>query len=351
MKKRAYFLFFGNCVIVKGANRSLLIDLQSSRYKAVPNLLVDILKENKVRTLEEIKSDNEHQYDEGIDTYINFFLDDDWGFITAKPEYFPNLSLEWDYPGLISNSIIDIRSEIPDYLSDALKELDTLGCEAVQFRLYGSINPEVLSTINRYISTLTFTYIEVFLKFDDNIIHFIKANAHGFIRFRGFYFYNSPENKTVLLKDNAGTSLTTMRYQKEVMDIHSCGKVELAAFVPDLMLFTESQKHNTCLNRKISIDINGEIKNCPSMLRSYGNIRDTTLIEAIEKAGFKELWYIHKDQIEICKDCEFRHVCTDCRAFIEEPGNIYSKPAKCSYDPYTSTWGDENLTNNPLYGR
>ena len=87
------------------------------------------------------------------------------------------------------------------------------------------------------------------------------------------------------------------------------------------------------------------------MTKNYGNIRDTTLREAIEKQGFKDVWYIHKDQIEVCKDCEFRHICTDCRANIQDPNNIYSKPAKCSYDPYTATWGAENPTNNPLHGQ
>jgi SPASM domain peptide maturase of grasp-with-spasm system len=132
---------------------------------------------------------------------------------------------------------------------------------------------------------------------------------------------------------------------------HYCGAISQYNFSSTLETFTESQKHNTCLNRKISIDVNGKIKNCPSMTKSYGNIKDTTLAEALEKPGFKDMWYIHKDQIEVCKDCEFRHICTDCRAFIKDPNNIYSKPAKCSYDPYTATWGKENPTNNPLHGK
>jgi hypothetical protein len=74
------------------------------------------------------------------------------------------------------------------------------------------------------------------------------------------------------------------------------------------------------------------------MERSFGNIKDTTLQEAIEKPGFKELWFIHKDQIDVCKDCEFRHMCTDCRCFIKDPGNIYSQPAKCTYNPYICKW-------------
>lgn len=128
-----------------------------------------------------------------------------------------------------------------------------------------------------------------------------------------------------------------------------CGNISPNNFMQNLKMFSESQKYNTCLNRKISLDINGEIKNCPSMTKGYGSIKNTTLEEALIKPGFKDMRYIHKDQIEICKDCEFRHICTDCRAYIQDPNNIYSKPAKCSYDPYTATWGEANPTNNPLY--
>jgi hypothetical protein len=54
--------------------------------------------------------------------------------------------------------------------------------------------------------------------------------------------------------------------------------------------------------------------------------------------GFKDAWSINKDEILVCRDCEFRYICSDCRVFIEDPHNIYSKPAKCKYDPYSATW-------------
>jgi SPASM domain peptide maturase of grasp-with-spasm system len=87
--------------------------------------------------------------------------------------------------------------------------------------------------------------------------------------------------------------------------------------------------------------VNGEIKNCPSLSRSFGNIKDTTIAEAIAKPGFKDLWSIRKDDIDVCKDCEFRYMCTDCRAFIKDPDNIYSQPAKCTYNPYIAKWQGE----------
>jgi SPASM domain peptide maturase of grasp-with-spasm system len=103
-------------------------------------------------------------------------------------------------------------------------------------------------------------------------------------------------------------------------------------------MFTESQRHNSCLNRKLSVDARGEIRNCPSMERSFGNVRDTSLHSALLHRDFRELWALNKDQVEVCKDCEFRYICVDCRAYIVNPDDRHSKPAKCGYDPYTATW-------------
>ena len=85
------------------------------------------------------------------------------------------------------------------------------------------------------------------------------------------------------------------------------------------------------------IDSSGYIKNCPSMEQHYGHISYTSLISVANKSQFKLFWDISKDKIEVCKDCEFRHICTDCRAYTLSDKSIYAKPSKCSYDPYTAS--------------
>jgi SPASM domain peptide maturase of grasp-with-spasm system len=88
----------------------------------------------------------------------------------------------------------------------------------------------------------------------------------------------------------------------------------------------------------VAVDVNGNIKNCLGMCKSHGNVKNISIKEAIKKTDFTKLWHVKKDEIAICKDCEFRHICTDCRAFTEDPEDIYSKPLKCGYDPYTGEW-------------
>lgn len=83
---------------------------------------------------------------------------------------------------------------------------------------------------------------------------------------------------------------------------------------------------------------------------SFGNIKYNSLEESVIRSGFKKYWNLTKDHIEVCKDCEFRYICTDCRAYTErthfEKELDISKPLKCGYDPYTCQW--EEWAKNPL---
>ncbi|MDQ1098727.1 SPASM domain peptide maturase of grasp-with-spasm system [Chryseobacterium sp. SORGH_AS909] len=86
------------------------------------------------------------------------------------------------------------------------------------------------------------------------------------------------------------------------------------------------------------------------MSRNFGNIKNISLEEAVNHKDFKQYWNLTKDSIEVCKDCELRYVCTDCRAYTEQThtkdGLDISKPLKCGYDPYTGTW--KEWSTNPL---
>lgn len=134
------------------------------------------------------------------------------------------------------------------------------------------------------------------------------------------------KNNTIILYSN-----------QEIYSEKCCGNISTDYFNKNIIAFIESKNVNNCLNKKISIDKFGSIKNCPSMKNSFGNIREITLLEVLLKEKFKELWSITKDQILVCKDCEFRYICHDCRAYTQNEEK-YSKPLKCKYNPYEATW-------------
>jgi hypothetical protein len=56
-------------------------------------------------------------------------------------------------------------------------------------------------------------------------------------------------------------------------------------------------------------------------------------------SALQDLWSIDKAQIPVCRDCEFRYGCFDCRALAyKQTGRLRSKPPTCTYDPYSGTW-------------
>ncbi len=57
-----------------------------------------------------------------------------------------------------------------------------------------------------------------------------------------------------------------------------------------------------------------------------------------DKEGFKDLWFIKKDEIDSCKICVYRYMCLDCRVYTSDPSDIYA--LKCKYNVYEEY--DEN---------
>ena len=49
-------------------------------------------------------------------------------------------------------------------------------------------------------------------------------------------------------------------------------------------------------------------------------------------------WARSKDDIDTCRDCEFRYACPNSYTFRSEPDRVGSAPSNCLYDPYAGAW-------------
>ena len=333
---------FANCLPVKGATRQIICDLQKGNFYFIPQGLYEILTAHKGKRIDEIKSFYNNNHDEVIDKYISYLIENELAFFCSNPESFPEIEIKWDYPGHISNAIIEVEQDTLHDFIDMFFQLEKLGTKFLEIRFYYKTSLNKLTEIISLTNESKFRNIDILLEYDSSlelkeIEHFINL----YQRIGKIIIHSVPESHIEKSKN------INIVFTKQVIKNNDCcGQVSVSYFNCNLDMYMESKLHNNCLNRKISINGKGEIKNCPSANKAYGNIQDITLKQAIEKQGFKDYWSINKDQIEICKDCEFRYICTDCRAHLSNPQNIYSKPAKCTYNPYTGIWDDEK--DNPL---
>jgi len=344
MRDNSFLQLYSNIIPVRGFNRSVLLDFQFERLFFVPNEIYDLLTIDYC-DVEVFKKKYKGSLNAGIEKWVDYLIEKNIIHFTGHPEFFPKLDLEFHFSSKISNMIIELSTINFKVLNHKEKILmmEKIGCKALVLNFFDLPANKVINYLDLF-SKSSIDHIELYLNFK-----FLDIEEHDLIekfcenlRIKSTTFYACEEKKTGYeYKDRMQLSfLLTDKINL------NCGVTSIQNSYVNLKLFTESLNHNTCLNRKISIDKDGNIKNCPSMAQSFGNIKDTTLEEALNHPDFKKYWNITKDQIEVCKDCEFRHICTDCRAYIEDPDNQYSKPLKCGYNPYTNVW--EEWSTNPL---
>jgi SPASM domain peptide maturase of grasp-with-spasm system len=332
------FKLYACCVPVRGARRSTVCDLQRGTWRLIPNGLYEILTAHKDRPLGEIKAAYGHAHDATIDQYFASLAQDELGFWCDDPAAFPDIDLTWEAPEPVSNAIVDVDADSAHDFASIFAQLDALGCRALQLRVFCALPLAALERVLRPTDRGRLRGIELVVRhtpeYDDAaLLRLVRA----FPRVYRVTVHSAPESRAV---EAAGDVRIAYRAQSVDSETH-CGEVHAAYFAPTVDGFAEALGHNSCLNRKLSVDQRGEIRNCPSLPDSYGNAATTPLRAAVERPEFRRLWSVTKDQVETCRDCEFRYVCTDCRAYVEASteGGAYPKPAKCAYDPYAARWG------------
>lgn len=343
-----YACLFASCCITKGENRALISDTQRGTFELIPNDMVTFLERAQNHSLNSIFTMYGEDNKDVLESYLDFLLQDEYIFLTdeATKEHFPPLKKQWKSPHIIANAIIDIAtySTTATYYDDIIKQLDTLRCQALQIRSYTTLTIDEITHLVTSVKDMSIESIELYTTYSElltpqalNTLLFEHTKVDTII------VHSAPYTDDI----EVVKGLSTIHFTEEVLvSEQCCGIVSKKYFNPNKDVFMESQFHNTCLNRKISIDKDGFIKNCPSMRNHYGHCSKHTLDEVVHNEKFKVLGNITKDQINVCSSCEFRHVCTDCRAYVEDPSDMYSKPLKCGYSPTTNTW--EAWSENPL---
>ncbi len=345
MSNLRLFRLFAGCIVVKGAKRSAIYDLQRSAIETIPNSLADILTVHKYVPYSELALKLNKDEVTILDSYFNFLLEHEFGFwchSIDEANRFPELTTNWRIPYKISNAILDFDSNRHYDIVSAIKKVIELGVPNIQFRFY---NPFSLGFIDnllqlfKYTSVKSIDFLTQYIDEEDikcdTLDDFCKKN----IRLNRLVFFNSPETRII----NMIEGLTVIKYSKQKMfsDIN-CGNFHHTLFRVNQNMFLESQKYNSCLNKKLGIDRFGNVKNCPSMPYSFGSITNLDIENVIELDLFRFNWFLSKDKIKVCMDCEFRYMCVDCRAFLKSKNESNSKPLKCDYNPYTCKWETES---------
>lgn len=118
---------------------------------------------------------------------------------------------------------------------------------------------------------------------------------------------------------------------------------------------------HSCLAGKITITDKGDILPCIfSRNHIIGNVAEMDLETVLLGSAMQQIWSTTKDSVMVCRDCEYRYVCFDCRPLSEAAarGNadyLHAPYPRCTYNPYTGEWAKGiwkvSETGEPWYDR
>lgn len=342
MDYNKFLYIYPFCFITNGRKYFSIYDSMHKKVHRFDIELYDLAKNLfRSKTIQEILSLYNSNDKEVILSFIQYLLENDMGRFVDNINDFPLLNEDWDSPFKIKRCIIDIRDIWHDF-NRIFSQLSELLCPKIEIRVYRVLKlreiEEIINTFRNYdfeVLFLLFPYDDVLFNKEsiEHLSNLINNNYRVML-----YIYGVTENKEVYINTikekyiPLAYSITTSR--KQITGREDCGVVNYNNFhemsIEEIM---ENKLYNGCLNRLISIDENGLIKNCPSMSINYGNIETVSLVEIYTKDDFRKYWNISNSLIEECQECELRIICLGCRAYLSNPSNFYSKPLKCNYNP------------------
>jgi SPASM domain peptide maturase of grasp-with-spasm system len=253
--------------------------------------------------------------------------------------YMTPLQDQWDSANTLLSAIVDVDETEPDWKM-LIAELDKLQTRFVQVRCFSDlIDRRAAEHILRGLRGTRITRIELLLKWgpewDDEDWKKLFDEFRNLQRVR---LHSAPADNDLLGEVVSDLPLRLVRFEKRPVDsAHHCGTIsEGSLSAPSAWLYSELRHFNGCLNRKVAIRADGQICNCPSMRTTFGS-ELSRLDEIVKSREFQRPWSINKDVIGVCSGCEFRYVCTDCRAYLGDDLST-EKPARCHYDPAAGRW-------------
>lgn len=341
-------VLFPDCKPVEGPVSSAIYDLTRGRISTFPSAYFPFFARFEDESLGTIVGSLEDDDREGFAAFLGFLRDNEYVTLVDDRAQFPEIASTWDEPGIVRDAILDVDTQHHAY-PEIIAELDALGCMHLQLRAYSPVfGLDDLVALAGLCHGTSIQVLEAVLQHSPHLTdedYAAVVTQHRVIS--SLVLHSAPEDRRIEVDygvsgPSAALVTTLVELRRAELTSHvDCGTITRRQLLrPSTTTFNELQAFNGCLHRKVAVDASGELRNCPAMPQSFGHHRLVGLGEVARSPDFQRAWRLKKDDIEVCRDCQFRYACTDCRAHLEDPDDAHSKPLKCGYDPYTDTWSD-----------
>ncbi|PST82661.1 hypothetical protein C7T94_08345 [Pedobacter yulinensis] len=312
------------CIPVDGYNRAMIYDLGRRDYHFISRAYYGLLNTDGFINFDQIADQSERS------ELIDFLLDLEIIFEVAaqhEEKRFPPVTRSIAYPNQLTHAVIhaNISPAFIDVIGNShLQNLSILAPQISDelLKLIASIKHLEIDGIYLYIENFEAENIER---------HLTELGRHFALFSVNFFGAATPDTQ---LRDNIYYNFFTESLQDY------CQKTTVDKLFVNHDLFFEAYNKHAYYHGKVYIDQSGQIKNGLNNTQSFGNINSVTAVEfqqIVHSEPFMELGNINKNETLVCKDCEFRYMCTDPRVPVKGDAHWYH-PTECQYNPYLSLW-------------
>lgn len=328
------FHLFACCTLVKGYNRSCIYDLQRDDFEYIPNSLYDILKESKNVSFDTLLSAFDQKEDkETLLDYFKFLCDKEFIFFSnLDSSFFPKYEIEFSKPYHVSTMVVDIDVFELAYINKLLDTIFKVKVECLVLRFIATTYENIIKVLKEF-NDMPTRIIQVLIDKNTSIERELVEGVFK-TNDRVSLIISSSDEEEYIDQFDRGIFFST---KSDIIN-EKKGITDIADFTPNLDLYMESNFYNTFYNRRVYIDRNGNILRYEGDTMTFGNSIDVELSMILQLPDFKKYWNIKKDDIQKCKDCEYRYMCVDNRLPIKTNNDIWGFDEECNYDPYQSEW-------------
>ncbi|WGH75235.1 grasp-with-spasm system SPASM domain peptide maturase [Tenacibaculum tangerinum] len=339
-----YFILSSSCSITKGAKRSLIQDFIRGTSNLISNEYFDLINYINRKRINDVLKEIDDSSSKFFFDFLNFMYENEYAFFVDEITSFPEKSnILYDEHVVLKDCIIEVEKDDFDLniFKSNIKQLDSIMCQDIQLWFKDEIDSCLLLDIINFTSSFDFQCIEPYFNhsqlFEEEFYLKIIDEHPCISKICLFNAESSYVHDIMSIHENKHPMLMgQLIYISHPLSSNNCGIINFESLsFGDENQFRANKKFNSCLYKKLTIDSKGNLKNCPHLTT---NSNDNTIANVVSNPDFQKMWLIKKDDIEICKDCEFRYNCNDCRAFTVKANYVYSKPLKCTYNPYTNEW-------------
>ena len=328
-----FIIPFSSLGYCKGYLEGSIFDFERCKIYNIPNFIIENIFERKSKYHELIELCSNESDVEHLNNIINELINKELVFIAEYFENFIDIEREVISPNLIDLILIEIDYDIDKKIMFLEKNIERLGLVHIVL-ISRCSNDFMISYLNRFLRLIEnskIQHLSLFCEFRFNFIDDLLALFDKYFRFRDVVFYSFNDENDKVASD-------CFIYQKSsLVDLLSRNIFSMKDLSLDLYSYLDSFKHNIFYNRRLYIDNLSYIKHNIDTTIYQVDLMSDNFLNELEALGYNDLWLIKKDNIEICKDCQYKRICPDSR-IPNINQNIISHDKACKFDPYTNTW-------------